>query len=165
MRFGVGVDRAAYLGYPQLHAPVSQLGEDVLDLTGGAEGSLWFADDDAGPAAIGIGELGDEPSRLGAPGPGDGPRDVGVVDDGDDLGPADDEGAGPGELPAQTFARVLLVVGGRPGVGGERNERLLARSCDPLWVVRPAGRARPGRAAPGQRPARSSWSVEGEPQR
>jgi hypothetical protein len=69
--FRVGVDRAAYLGYPQLHAPMSQLGEDVLDLTGRAESPLWFADDDAGPAPIGIGELGDEPGRFGAPEPRD----------------------------------------------------------------------------------------------
>ena len=53
---------------------MSQLGEDVLDLTSGAEGSLWFADDDAAPAAVAIGELCDEPSRLGAPGPRNGPR-------------------------------------------------------------------------------------------
>jgi hypothetical protein len=35
---------------------MSQLGEDVLDLTGRAESPWWFADDDAGPAPIGIGE-------------------------------------------------------------------------------------------------------------
>ena len=57
VRLGVGIDRATDFGHPQLHAPVGQLGEDVLHLTGGAEGSLWFADDDAGPAAIRVGEL------------------------------------------------------------------------------------------------------------
>ena len=75
------------------------------------------------------------------------------MDDRDDLSPADDEGAGPGELPAQTLARVLLVVGGRPGVGGERNERLLASVMRLAWAVRPAERVWPGPAAPGRWPS------------
>ena len=122
MRLGLGIDRATDFGYPQLHAPMGELGEDVLHLTGRAEGSLGFTNDDAGPAAIRVGELGNEAGRFGASGPGDRTGDVGVVDNRDDLSPPDYEGVSPGKLPAQTLARVLLVVGGRPGVGGERNE-------------------------------------------
>jgi hypothetical protein len=47
------------------------------------------------------------------------------VDDGDDLGSSHNEGARSGELPAQTFPRVLLIVGGCPRIGSEANEGLL----------------------------------------
>ena len=80
MRFGVGIDRAADFGYPELHAPVGELGEDVLHLAGRAESSLWLTNNDAGPAAIWVRELGNESSRFGASGPGDRSGDVGVMD-------------------------------------------------------------------------------------
>jgi hypothetical protein len=32
-RFGIGVDGTTDFGYPELHAPVGELGEDVLHLT------------------------------------------------------------------------------------------------------------------------------------
>ena len=123
MRLGIGIDRATDFGHPQLHAPMGELRKDVLHLTGRAEGSLGFTNDDAGPAAIRVGELGNEGGRFGASVPGDRTRDVGVVNDRNNLGASDYEGVGPGKLPAQTLARVLLVVGGRPGVRGKRNER------------------------------------------
>ena len=145
MRLGIGIDRTPDLGHPELDAPVGELGEDVLHLTGRTEGPLGFTNDDSGPAAIRVGELGNKASGLGAPGPGDRTRDVGVVDNRDDLSAPDDEGVGPGKLPAQTFARVLLVVGGCSGVSGERNERL-PRSCGSLGLFGP-----PSECGPDQR--------------
>lgn len=68
MGFAVRVDGAADLWHPQLDPVVAEHREDELEL-GTREGSLRFADDQAAPPALRVGNVGKEPARLGSSGP------------------------------------------------------------------------------------------------
>nr|WP_246547325.1 hypothetical protein [Nonomuraea rubra] len=93
------VDRAAYLGYPELDSEVLEDGEGEAVLVA-VEGSVWFADHHRAEASIGVAQLGEQRRRVRAALPRDRTGLVDVEELGDDHTPARlDERAGAGDLP------------------------------------------------------------------
>nr|WP_229697246.1 hypothetical protein [Streptomyces lasiicapitis] len=134
MGFRFGVDGAADLRHPQLHAVVHEEGVGQAVLVA-VEGALRLADDHRVEVPGGVGECGEQICGAGAAFPGDraGLADVEVL--GHHRPVCLGERCGAGQLPRPGGGRVLLVLGGDPAVEREAHHY-------PALLPSPCSRAR-----------------------